>query len=312
MRIIHGVRQLPSAIAGSCLTIGNFDGVHLGHQALLANVVARARHTKQPAIVMTFDPHPVKVLHPDRGMNRIFDFDDQRERFETLGLDILVVEPFSREFSQVPADRFIKDWVFKPFNPSSVVVGYDFSFGANRDGSIDFMKAQATELGFDLEVVPPVKVDGVLVSSTRIRKAVEAGEVKLASALLGRHFYLRGLVEKGAGRGRTIGIPTANLRTTAETLPMRGVYAAYATVRGVRHKSVVNIGLNPTFNENANQALSVEAHLIDFKLADIYGEEVRLDFKDRLRDESKFPNVEALVKQIKQDIEIGKAMLDGE
>ncbi|HVK60307.1 MAG TPA: riboflavin kinase, partial [Bdellovibrionales bacterium] len=175
---------------------------------------------------------------------------------------------------------------------------------------IDFMRERAKELGFELEVVPPVKVEGILVSSSRIRQAIEAGEVKLASQLLGRHFYVRGLVERGAGRGRTIGIPTANLRTTAETLPKRGVYAAFATVRGQRCKAVVNIGLNPTFVDTANQNLSVEAHLIGFS-DDVYGEDLRLEFVDRLRDERKFSKVEDLITQIRNDIDNGEKILDG-
>jgi riboflavin kinase/FMN adenylyltransferase len=297
-------------MTGSCLTIGNFDGVHLGHRALLKTVVSRARKAGVPSVVMTFEPHPVKVLHPDRGLNRIFDFNDQKEQLESLGIDLLVVEPFSREFSQVPADRFINEWVFKPFSPNCVVVGYDFSFGADRVGSINFMKERAEKLGFELEVVAPVKVDGVLVSSSQIRKAVESGDVKLAAALLGRPFFVRGLVEKGAGRGRTIGVPTANIRTTAETIPKRGVYAAMAVVRSERYMAVVNLGLNPTFNENTTQALSVEAHLIGF-VGDIYGEELRLEFYERLREEKKFSGVEELVAQIRKDIEAGKNILYG-
>jgi riboflavin kinase/FMN adenylyltransferase len=310
VRIHHGVAKLPSVVTGSCLTIGNFDGVHLGHLALLKDVVSRARKANLPSVVMTFDPHPVKVLHPDRGLNRIFDFDDQRQQLEKLGVDMLIVEPFSREFSQVPADRFINDWVFKPFSPKVVVVGYDFSFGANRIGSIDFMRDRAKELGFELDVIPPVKVGGILVSSTQIRKAIENGDVKLAAELLGRDFYIRGLVEKGAGRGRTIGVPTANVRVSAETLPKRGVYAAFATVRGQRYPSVVNLGLNPTFNENVNQALSIEAHLIGFS-GDIYGEELRLDFEDRIRDEKKFAGATELVTQIRNDIATGERLLHG-
>lgn len=307
MRVVHGVRNLNSPLAGSILTIGNFDGVHLGHRELLSRVVSKARAVNLPSVVMTFEPHPVKVLHPDRKLPRIFDFDDQREQLEAIGIDILVVEPFSREFSQIPAERFVRDWVYKALSPREIVVGYDFSFGANRQGSIDFLREKAELLGVAVEVVAPVKVDDVLVSSTRIRQAVEDGDVSLATKLLGREFYLRGLVEKGAGRGKTIGIPTANLRGTSELVPKRGVYAAWATVRGQKYKAVVNNGLNPTFKQSV-QSLSVEAHLLGFS-GDLYGETLRLDFVQRLRDEVKFGSAEELVAQIRIDIGEGERLL---
>ena len=315
MRIVQGIRQLEQPLSSSVLTIGNFDGVHLGHVELLNRVVSRARASGVPSVVMTFEPHPMKVLQPDRKLPRIFDFEDQREQMQKLGIDLLVVEPFSREFSQVPPDRFIGEWVYRALSPRAVVVGYDFSFGANRGGSIDFLREKAKTLGFELEVIPPVKIKDavsaqeVLVSSTRVRQAIEAGDVRLAISLLGRSFYLSGLVEKGAGRGRTIGIPTANLRTTAELIPGRGVYAAWATVEGTRHKAVVNVGLNPTFVASA-QTLSVEAHILDFS-QDIYGETLRLDFVERLRDETKFSSIDALVKQIHLDILHGSQVLGG-
>lgn len=289
------------------MTIGNFDGVHLGHRELLSRVVNEARSVNLPSVVMTFEPHPVKVLHPDRKLPRIFDLEDQKERLTALGIDLLVVEPFSREFSQVQPEMFVREWVYKPFSPRKIVVGYDFSFGANRQGSIDFLRDRAKELGVDVDVVPPVKVGDVLVSSTRVRQAVEEGDVSLASRLLGRDFYLQGLVERGAGRGRQIGIPTANLRGTFELIPKRGVYAAWATVRGVRHKAVVNVGLNPTFTPHA-QALSVEAHVIGFN-GDVYGETLRLDFVQRLRDEAKFASVDELVARIRADIVDGERIL---
>ena len=313
MKIINGIRHLDSSISGSILTIGNFDGVHLGHQVLLHRLVSRAREAKLPAVVMTFEPHPVKVLHPDRRMPRIFDLEDQKKKMRDAGVDLLVVEPFSREFSQVPPDRFIGEWIYRELSPKCVVVGYDFSFGANRGGSIEFLKDKAKALGFEVEVVPPFKVmasngSEVLVSSTRVRQAVEDGDVELARALLGREFYLGGLVGKGAGRGRTIGIPTANLSTSAELLPKRGVYAAWAYVAGAKQKAVVNIGLNPTFVSGAH-TLSIEAHLLDFA-QDIYGEYLKLEFVGRLRDEMKFNSAAELVAQIHTDIAKGVEVLN--
>lgn len=322
MQVINGIRNLPSPLASSILTIGNFDGVHLGHRALINRVVSRAAEKRVPSAVMTFEPHPVKVLYPDRHLHRIFDLDDQFQELEKLGVDLLVIEPFSREFSQLDPERYLLEWIYRPFVPETLVVGYDFSFGANRRGSIDFLQKHAPQLGSRVEVVPPVKVGAVLVSSTRIRQAMEVGDVALARDLLGRPFHLKGVVEKGAGRGRTIGVPTANLHTSAETLPARGVYAAWAEVWGQRWKAAVNIGLNPTFQAEAGgRAMSVEAHLIGFgspagvaqtqiePSVNLYGETVRLEFIQRLRSEKKFNSVGELVSQIRSDVESAEKIL---
>lgn len=314
MQIVQGVRQLSAPLINSILTIGNFDGVHLGHQELVRRVVGRARTSGRTSVAMTFEPHPVKVLAPDRKLLRIFDLEDLAQRMEILGVDVLVIEPFSREFSQQAPERFLLDWIYRPFSPELLVVGYDFTFGAHRKGSIEFLKERGSQLGFEVDVVPPVKIGEVLVSSSRIRQALEAGEVALASQLLGRSFYLQGLVEKGAGRGRKIGIPTANLRVSAELIPQPGVYAAWACARGKKWMAAVNIGFNPTFiGDPLHQSLSVEAHLLNFGHAsestDLYGEALRLEFIDRLRDEKKFGSAEHLVSQIRLDLEKARGVL---
>ncbi len=306
MNVLEGIRELSSPLASSVLTIGNFDGVHLGHQVLLKRVVELAQRASVPSVVMTFEPHPVKVLHPDRKLTRIFDFDDQRKCLELAGIDLMVVEPFSREFSQVGAERYLNEWIYRPFCPRDVIVGYDFSFGSERKGSIDFLRLRAAELGIHIEVIPPVKVDGEICSSTRIRQSLETGDVELANKLLGRLFYVEGLVERGAGRGRTIGIPTANLRSNAETLPQQGVYAAFAVTRTGRFKCVVNIGSNPTFVHAGH--VTVEAHILDFDL-DLYGEHLKLEFVSRLRSEKKFSGVDELIAQIRCDVEAGRKVL---
>jgi len=306
MTVLDGIRELSTPLAGSVLTIGNFDGVHLGHQVLLERVVTLAKASGVPSVVMTFEPHPVKVLHPDRKLTRIFDFEDQRNRLEKAGIDILVVEPFSREFSQVTAERYLNEWIYRPFSPKNVIVGYDFSFGAERKGSIEFLRSKAEELGISVEVIPPVKVDGEICSSSRIRQALEAGDVTLANKLLGRHFYIEGLVERGAGRGRTIGIPTANLRSSAETVPAQGVYAAYAITTAGRFKAMVNIGTNPTFVHQGHA--TVEAHILDFS-QDLYGSSLRLEFVQRIRSEKKFSGPAELVAQIQNDIAEGRRVL---
>jgi len=317
MQVLQGVREVLAAPAGShafspsVVTIGNFDGVHLGHRVLIRRVVERAAEKRVPAIVFTFEPHPVKVLHPEKKLHRIFDLDDQIEQMAEMGVDALVIEPFSREFSQLKPETFLLEWLFKPFVPESVIVGYDFSFGANRQGSIDFLKAHASHLGFRVEVVPPFKVGDVIVSSSRIRAALEAGDVSLAAKFLGRPFYLRGVIGKGAGRGRTIGIPTANLRSMAETVPAPGVYAARARVAGTTWPAAVNVGFNPTFVDPVAAHVSIEAHLIGFS-GDVYGEQLQLDFVERVRDERKFGSVGELVARIKSDIEECSRILGAE
>lgn len=284
------------------LTIGNFDGVHMGHRELIQRIVRKAQDARLPSVVMTFEPHPVKVLYPDRHLHRIFDLEDQCTELEKLGVDVLTIEPFSREFSQLEPERYVREWIFRPFSPQTLVVGYDFSFGANRKGSLDFLERHLPPLGCQVEVVPPVKVGAVLVSSTRIRQALEIGDVALARELLGRPFYLKGVVEKGAGRGRTIGYPTANLNTKAELWPARGVYAAWVEALGQRWKAAVNIGLNPTFNgEGSGRAMTVEAHLIGANL-ELYGDTVRIEFIERLRSEKRFNSPGELINQIKTDV----------
>jgi riboflavin kinase / FMN adenylyltransferase len=308
MKILQGIRSLPKPMMKSVLTIGNFDGVHLGHRALIQEVLKRSRASRIPSVVMTFDPHPMKVLHPDRQLKRLFSVEDQHHQFEKLGVDVLVVEPFSREFSQLSPSQYIDDWIVNPFHPELLVVGHDFNFGANRAGTLSFLGDRSRELGFELLVVAPVSINGVVVSSSRVRDAIAKGDVSYATQLLGRRFYLDGIVEKGAGRGRTIGVPTANLRTPAELVPSLGVYAANVELNGKRYAAAVNIGHNPTFQTEGQ--VSIEAHLLDFA-SDIYGVPMRIEFVERIRDEQKFPNVEALTAQIKKDIEKCREIIRG-
>ncbi len=314
MQVLQGIRALDAPLTRSVLTIGNFDGVHLGHRELIRRVLARARERSIPAAVMTFEPHPVQVLYPDRHLKRLFDPDDQRRELEKAGVDLLVVEPFSREFSQLPPERYIQDWIFRPFRPDLLVVGYDFAFGADKAGTLDVLRAKAATLGFEVDVVAPIRIDGHLVSSSRARAAVAEGDVALAAKLLGRRFYVSGIVEKGAGRGRTIGVPTANLRTAVETIPAEGVYAAWVAAQGARRMAAVNVGRNPTFQSAGGPAASsaspvaIEAHLLGFQ-GDLYGVPLTIEFAARLRDERRFPSKDELVAQIREDLRRAEAAL---
>ncbi len=322
MRVYNGVAEYaiaPGTSYGSAsvLTIGNFDGVHRGHQELIAKTVAKARQLGVPAIVFTFEPHPLAVLRPELKLKRLFDADDRRERIQALGVDVLVVEPFSRPFSQLTPEQFLLDFVLKPFQPRAVIVGYDFSFGANRAGSIDFLRSHAKMI-FEVEVVPPYSVEmngqSTIVSSTRIRQALASGRAEDARLLLGRPYTLRGRIKKGKGRGKSIGIPTANLDVTVESSILPGVYAAWAAVRGRKEMAMVNIGSNPTFEQEATE-LHIEAHLPNYNGAvdgDIYGELLELEFMMRIRDEKKFESVAQLVDQVQSDIRTGVRLLSKE
>lgn len=309
------------------LTIGNFDGVHRGHQELIRRAVTKARAWGVPSVVFTFEPHPLMVLRPEIKLRRLFDIEDRREQFARLGVDILVVEPFSRRFSQLTPEKFLIEDVIRPFQPKAVIVGYDFSFGANRAGGIDFLMAHAKSpaVPFELEVVAPVTIllEGkeTTVSSTRIRQALAEGEARVARELLGRPYVIRGMVKKGAGRGRTIGIPTANIEPTVESGLKPGVYAAFANLRSRggsaarRMEALVNIGTNPTFEGSEASTLHVEAHLPHYdglKEGDLYGETIELEFIERIRDERKFSGVNELVTQIHQDIAKGLEILKRE
>lgn len=296
----------------SVLTIGNFDGVHIGHRALIRQAVAKARELGVPSVVFTFEPHPLMVLRPELKLKRLFDSADRREQLEKLGVDVLVVEPFSRSFSQLTPETFLAENVIRPFQPRAVVVGYDFSFGANRAGGLDFLKTKI----LDVEVVPAVKIEIAgeltIVSSTRIRQAIAEGHPEIARSLLGRPYMLRGMVRKGAGRGRTIGIPTANIEPTVDMGMRPGVYAAIARVRGRSQVAMVNIGVNPTFEGLQSVTMHIEAHLPNYdgtKEGDLYGETIELGFIERIRDEKKFSGVDELVAQIHRDIARGVEIL---
>lgn len=320
LKVFNGIADLAATGGGfgaaSVVTIGNFDGVHRGHQALLRRTLDLAKAASVPAVVLTFEPHPLAVLKPELKLKRLFDSEDRKQQFAVAGIDTLVIEPFSRRFSQMTPEQFLNDILVVPFRPRAIVVGYDFSFGANRSGSIDFLRSRSAQHGFAVEVVSPVAVHlggealETTVSSTRIRAALAQGAAESAKQLLGRPYVLRGVVRKGAGRGRTIGIPTANLEPTVESAIQPGVYAAWTKVRGRFEMGLVNIGRNPTFVDS--DVLHVEAHLPRYEGAaegDLYGEFIELHFERRIRDEKKFASVAELTAQIRIDIESGTKLL---
>jgi riboflavin kinase/FMN adenylyltransferase len=308
MELLNDVEDFPKNISRSAVSIGNFDGLHLGHQALLQKLKeVSGGDPKIPKVVMTFSPHPMQVLQPERKMKLLFSHEDQIRMLREAGIDYLIVQAFSRSFSELSAEQFVVSKIFKPLRPAHVVVGYDFAFGANKQGTIEFLKQKGTELCFSVDVIAPVQFQEQIVSSSRIRQLIDEGNILLANQMLGRNFYIEGIVEKGAQRGRQIGIPTANVMCLTATTPRAGVYAGYAHLKGeAKFNAVMNIGTNPTFSESSLQ--TIEVHILNFN-RDIYGRELKIEFVKKLRDEKKFAGVGELVAQIKIDIQAAQKIL---
>jgi riboflavin kinase/FMN adenylyltransferase len=301
MRVIRDADGELAAPRGAVATVGNYDGIHLGQRAVLERVVARARQLARPALAITFEPHPLRVLAPERAPRRLTT-DLQRLRLlEGLGLDALCVLDFTPELASWPAERFVRELLAGRLALHELYVGSRFAFGRGRSGSLALLERLGAELGFRAFGVPEVEVRGEPVSATRIRSALAAGRVEDAAELLGRPYAVDGRVVEGDRRGRTLGFPTLNLATRNEILPADGVYvtAAEFPERGERAPGVANVGLRPTIGRDA--APVVEAHLLGFG-RECYGEEVELRFLARLRGERRFPSLAALTEQIARDV----------
>ncbi|MHB1012492.1 MAG: bifunctional riboflavin kinase/FAD synthetase [Desulfobacteria bacterium] len=280
------------------LTIGNFDGVHLGHRELLRRTVAHARDLRLLAVALSFTPHPVRFFTPRARFYEITSMGEKASRMEELGIDVLVVESFTGAIGGMGPEEFARTVVHQRLHARFVTVGYDFTFGRNRTGSPGMLHRVGSELGFEVDVVPPFLRGGAIVSSSRIRELLLSGRVREAEELLCRPYAVSGRVIPGAARGRKLGFPTANVEFVQELLPLPGVYVIDAVVGGVVRRGVANVGFNPTFGENS---LGVEAHLLDFE-GDLYGQEMTVRFRDRIRDERKFKSAEELVRQIEKDV----------
>jgi riboflavin kinase/FMN adenylyltransferase len=289
------------------VTVGNFDGVHRGHQALVGAAVEGAKASGGVSVVLTFDPHPSRVLSPDRAPEALVTVDQKEELLAGLGVDRLALLPFTVDLSSRNPPDFAAAVLQRALGARRVVVGTNFRFGRGRAGDVALLRRLGEGLGFDVVAVDPVFHEGAPISSTRIREALARGAVEAARDLLGRPFFVDGEVVRGDGRGRTIGIPTANLALRNETLPRPGVYAA--TCRRLpaagRRAAVVNLGRRPTFGGGET---TLEAHLLDFA-GDLYGAVLRVEFRNRLRDEKRFEGPEALVGQIREDVEAARRAL---
>jgi riboflavin kinase/FMN adenylyltransferase len=303
MKVIFDLKE-PLKFSTSA-TIGIFDGVHIGHKKIISLMQKDAKEKGLTSCVITFYPHPQKVL---RGTD-IPLIVPLKERFRLLekeNVEVTVCYNFTKEFAAIPAEDFVRDILVRRVNVKSIFVGPDFLFGRKRGGNIELLEAMGRTYKFETRMVEPAVLDGEVVSSTAIRNLIEDGMVKKAVRFLGDYFSIDGRIKEGEKRGRKLGFPTANLDTNWEIFPKRGVYITWTCLEGERFRSITNVGLRPTFGENQ---LLIETHIIDFK-GDVYGKMMRIKFIDRLRDERRFESIDALVAQISRDVERAKEIFE--
>lgn len=302
MLVLHDPLRQTDLPTGCVATIGNFDGMHVGHQEIVRGVISRARELSVPSVVVTFHPHPLAIVAPNRLPPQILTLEQKEEVLAGMELDALLVIPFTPEFSRWTAERFVTDFLVKALKVREVRIGVDFSFGAGREGNLEFLKALGQRLGFDVVGVEDVRVRGIRVSSSLIRDAIRKGAVQVAGLGLGRTYFIDGTVATGRRLGRKIGVPTINVDPFNELFPGTGVYVTTTRFSsfGRNFESVTNIGVRPTLYEN--YAMTIESHILDFD-SNVYGENVQLFFHRLLRREQKFPSALELKDQIRNDIE---------
>jgi riboflavin kinase/FMN adenylyltransferase len=298
MKVFKGIGEITPEFRSSVITIGNFDGIHLAHQEILQRVVREAGLRRSRSIVITFDPHPQKVLHPERRpFYLLTTLDEKVKLIESLDLDAVLLIAFTQAFSAMTAEAFVREILWDKLRIQKVFIGHDYAFGNRKQGNEDFLRSMGGMLGFEVESINTFTVSDTTVSSTNIRKAVLGGDVAKAALLLGHPYSLSGTVIRGYQRGREIGIPTANIEPGKELLPANGVYAVVVDLEGVRHAGVLNVGFNPTFS---NEKLSVEVHIMNFD-GELYGKGLTVSFIERIRSEMKFESPQKLVDQILRD-----------
>ncbi len=306
MKILRKIEDINRPLTNGCVTIGNFDGVHLGHQQLFAAVVEKARAINGTSVVITFDPHPLQILLPG-GIKLISTYQQKEELIGLSGIDVLLVIPFTKEFAKTTAENFVADLLVKKIGVKELVVGYDYAFGKGRSGNIDFLKQQGKLYNFPVTVVQACYSNNQLISSTKIRELVKEGQMAAARELLGRCYQIRGTVRMGKQRGgKVIGFPTANLKFNDEDLvPKHGVYVTQVFCEGHQYGGILNIGYNPTFGE---EQLVAETHIFDFN-EDIYGKPIKVNLLKFLRSEKKFSGPKELAEQIGKDVMLAKKIL---
>jgi riboflavin kinase/FMN adenylyltransferase len=305
LRVARSLGEWPRVVEGgrrAVVSVGNFDGLHIGHQRILSAIVERARAEGAISAVITFDPHPMKVLRPQNAPRLIMTLDDRLAGFERLGLDAALVLPFDEALAKIPAAEFVKTVIVDAVRASRILVGADFRYGHKQVGDVPLLQELGRQNDFKVEIAPAAEVGGIVVSSTAIRRAVAEGRVDEAGLLLGRAFALSGTVGAGEGRGGKVLVPTLNMKPNQELLPVNGVYVTETVLGEARLPSVTNVGTRPTFDGNS---LSVETFVLDSQIASP-PDKIEVLFRKRLRDEMKFSSPEALREQIQRDIQQAK------
>jgi riboflavin kinase/FMN adenylyltransferase len=309
MKLIEGIESISNPFTNAVITIGNFDGVHLGHQALFHEVIEKALEIGGTSVAVTFEPHPIRVLQQNGYPPLITLYEQKVELIERTGIDVLICIPFTRAFAAIPAQEFLEEILIRRIGMKAFVVGGDYAFGKNREGNLEFLKKYSSSHHFELIVADWIQSQSngkSRISSTRIRDLVMDGAVGDAQKLLGRHYQIRGTVEHGRNRGgKLLGFPTANIKLYDELAPKSGVYAVTVEHAGRCFKGVANIGYSPTFDDNV---FTVEVHILDFS-SDIYGDKIRVNFIERIRDEIKFSGIDSLSQQIQKDVEAAREII---
>lgn len=299
MKIFHGTDNA-NILRPTVLTLGVFDGLHLGHQKIMETVVERAKQTGAHATAITFDPHPRAVLYPETAPPLLQTLDQRLANFEVLGIEQAIVVAFDKGFASQPAERFLSDIVHDRLQAKEVYLGKGFAFGRGRGGNIELLRKMSGELGFFADEVPEVQLRGQRISSSKIREHLASGRVNLVRRMLGRPYGVEGVVIRGNRRGHTIGFPTANLKPHNRVIPKFGVYATATLVDGVWRRSITNIGVRPTFEQDADP--SIETYIFGLE-QELYGDVLRVRFLHRIRDERKFAGIDELKSQIEKDTE---------
>ncbi len=299
MNVYRNLDALP-AFTNSVVTIGTFDGVHLGHKKIISRLTALSEDISGESIIITFHPHPRLVINPqDTSLRLLNTVDEKIALLEKSGIHNVVIVPFSRDFSEQPAEDYISKFLVHNFNPSIIVIGYDHKFGKNRTGDYHLLESMKGTLNFELEEITKETLDDIDISSTKIRTSLQSGDVALANELLGYNYTLSGTVVRGFQRGRELGYPTANVMVNDDfkLIPSTGIYAVKVHVRGTIHSGMLSIGYNPTFE---GKAQTVEVHILDFNV-DIYGDNITIEMIQYMRGEEKFATIDELILAIKKD-----------
>lgn len=307
MKIYRSLEEIVDKLPNAVVTIGNFDGVHLGHREIFCRLKRAAAELSGVSAVITFVPHPLKVLAPEKSPLLINTYAEKELLIEASGIDYLIEIPFSREFAQTTAREFVENILVGKIGMRRLVIGYDYAFGRGREGDVPFLQRMGGELGFAVDVLEPIGNGATIYSSTLVRQMVAAGKVEEVVSLIGRHFSVGGTVVHGHHRGKGLGFPTANLETDKELVPAYGVYAVKVKIDDRIYDGACNIGDNPTFGDLGR---AIEVFLFDFS-GDLYGREVRIYFVSRVREERKFPDAEALKAAIDADVKRCRELLAG-